>query len=662
MGHTSDHLSAAPPETFTELDGSNGFAVHGGNVFDLLGYSASGAGDIDRDGFADLLVAAPLGDPDGKQDAGEIYVIFGGTTDFAPVLGPAILDGLAGFQINGANPFDGAGVAVSSAGDFNGDGIADIVIGAQEASPGGLPAAGSSYIVLGSKSGFFPAMDLATLTGADGFRLNGVAADDRSGTTVSGAGDINGDGFSDIIINNGFAEFGDLKAGGYVVFGSGDRFPPVLSLASLDGGNGFRIDRPGAVTEDAGDINDDGIGDLIIGGDGSVTHVLFGTNGAFPASIDPAAVDGTNGFRITGVSSGFGSVVSGAGDVNGDGIADVMIGAWDADVADGPFGGRVYVVFGSKNGFPADFHVTDLDGTNGFRIEGAPFDFLGFFISGAGDVNGDGVDDIVISQNLMANTNYVHVVYGRDQGFSPVVKAASMDAGQGFRIFADAVNDGDQLPVGEAGDLNGDGFSDFVVGSPLGQPGGLPLAGKAFAVFGDDFTASVTHRGTVGDDSFVGTAGPDVMTGGPGDDLLDGRGGADTLNSGPGDDLIAVSDAGFQRIDGGGGDDKLLVIGFDLDLTAVPNLQVRNIETIDLKDGAANTVTLNIGDLRTLSDSSHEITILGDKGDRVVIDLRGLGFGRAEPGNGLVEYTVQNVEDGLTLMVQDSLDLSGILF
>lgn len=663
MGHLPEHPAPTPPDSLADLDGANGFSIHGLDIFDLLGFSVSGAGDINHDGLDDLVVSAPLGDPNGNTDAGESYVILGSTVPSTPVFSPAALDGANGFRLDGA-PLDSVGVSVSAAGDIDGDGIGDVILGAPEASPNGNPAAGVSYVVLGSKHGFFPSLDLPTLNGRDGFRADGIAAEDRSGSSVSSAGDINGDGFGDIVISNGFALLGGENAGGYVLFGSSHKFPAVFPLSALDGTNGFRIQKPGAVAEDVGDVNGDGIDDLIVAAPpGTVIDVVFGTDGGFPAAIDPDSVNGTNGFKVVNVAGpGVGNVVSGAGDINGDGIADFLIGASQADTASGQLAGKVYVVFGSKGGFPPTLDLADLDGTNGFRIEGAPFDFLGFFVSEAGDVNGDGVDDIVISQELSADPNYVRVIYGSNGGFAPVVSVTDMPASQGFRIFADAVSDGDFLVVSDAGDVNGDGFGDIVVGSPLGQPDGLLLAGKAFVVYGEDFTGSVTQRGSADDDTLDGGAGRDVMIGGLGDDTLRGHGGADTLYAGSGDDELVVSDASFQRVDGGGGEDRLVIDGFDLDLTAIGNLRIRNVERIDLGDGSTNSITLDIGDLRALSGMAKELTIVGDSGDRVIADFSGLGFKRSEPGNGFVEYTVQHVDDGLTLMVQDSLDLSGILF
>ncbi len=124
------------------------------------------------------------------------------------------LDGTNGFRIDGeAGDYSGA---VAGAGDFNGDGFADVVIGAAAAAPGGRERAGSSYIVFGSNAGFPAVLDLGELGGSDGFRIDGIAAFDRSGNGVAGAGDVNADGLDDLII---VAPDGGYAGEAYVIYG-----------------------------------------------------------------------------------------------------------------------------------------------------------------------------------------------------------------------------------------------------------------------------------------------------------------------------------------------------------------------------------------------------------------------------------------------------------
>ncbi len=177
-----------------------GFRLDGIDAGDSSGRSVASAGDVNGDGFADLIIGALRADPGGDDEAGASYVVFGRASGFATSLDLATLDGTNGFRLDGIDAFDRSGASAASAGDVNGDGFADILIGAFGGEPGGDTYSGESYVVFGKASGFAASLDLAGLDGTNGFRLDGIDAYDRSGRSVASAGDVNGDGFDDIVI------------------------------------------------------------------------------------------------------------------------------------------------------------------------------------------------------------------------------------------------------------------------------------------------------------------------------------------------------------------------------------------------------------------------------------------------------------------------------
>jgi hypothetical protein len=337
---------------------TTGFAIDGIAEGDNSGWSVNTVGDVNNDGKADIIIGAPYADSMGV-DAGDSYVYYGNTTVFDHVF----LSGLdvgRGFTLNGVAAGDHAGWSVGSVGDFNGDQLNEILIGAPNASSVG-PGDGDSYVFY---SGYplFNSLFLSALDGSNGYAINGALAGENSGTSISSIGDINGDNIDDLFIGAPNANSNGVNSGnGYVLFGGTSIFNSVF-LSGLDGTNGYVVvganetDNTGMTVSPAGDINADGIGDLLIGapnaspnGDESgAAYVVFGGVHGF-SSLYLAGLDGTLGFKINGESAGnhFGSSVSKAGDFNGDGLDDFIIGAPDA--------GKSYIVFGDdtifKNGY-----------------------------------------------------------------------------------------------------------------------------------------------------------------------------------------------------------------------------------------------------------------------------------------------------------------------
>ncbi|MFO1070532.1 MAG: hypothetical protein U1E14_18600 [Geminicoccaceae bacterium] len=423
------------------------------------------------------------------------------------------LDGTHGFAIDGGAPGDQLGRSVSGAGDVNGDGIDDLIIGAPLTDSGGEDA-GATYVLYGSETPFPALVEISLLNGSNGFRIHGGDAGERAGWSVSGAGDVNGDGVGDLVIGAPYAGSTVSKAGAaYVVFGVEGTRAADLDLDALDGSNGFAIsglvdgDAAGVSVSSAGDVNGDGIDDIIIGardadpnGNASgASYIVFGRDDGFDATVDLADLDGSNGFAIVGAGEGdfSGWSVSGAGDINGDGFADIVIGAPGAYSGDRYGAGEAFVVFGTDAGFPDTLDLDDLDGSNGFIVD-APdaYGEGGYSVSAAGDINGDGIDDLIVGADEDGQNGYAsgasYVLFGRSDGFDERIDLGALDGSDGFAMLGASAREYAGWSVSGAGDINGDGIDDLVVGAPYAGTDGVDSAGTSYVVFGsrDGFDAT----------------------------------------------------------------------------------------------------------------------------------------------------------------------------
>ena len=312
-----------------------------------------------------------------REQSGSVYVVFGGAR--SGQLDLATLT--AGYRIDGAETGDQTGWSVGRAGDVNGDGRTDMVVGAPLADSNDRIESGSAFVVLGK--GSTDGIDLS-FSPSVRLRMDGADTGERAGWSVAGAGDVNGDKRPDVVVGAPWANpNGRFFAGSaYVVFGQAAS--TTIDLAE-PGGSGFRIDGPtdgdivfggvGWSVSGAGDVNGDGRADVIVGfpfydagqrQDSGAAFVVFGK--ATSAAVDLASL-GNKGFRIDGARAGdlAGASVAALGDVNFDGRADLLVGAEQADNNGREDSGSVYIVYGKKDARAVDLRAL---GNAGAEMDG----------------------------------------------------------------------------------------------------------------------------------------------------------------------------------------------------------------------------------------------------------------------------------------------------
>ncbi|HEV2747626.1 MAG TPA: hypothetical protein VGW34_10050, partial [Allosphingosinicella sp.] len=569
--------------------GSAGFVLEGELEQDQAGRSVSSAGDVNGDGLEDFIVGAPYGGPQALNGyaAGAAYVIYGKTGAFDPRIDLEDLSGADGFKIHGEGLQDKVGFSVSSAGDINGDGIDDLVVGAMEYSTV-YPGFGKAYVIFG-KTGERATLELGGAHTADDFIvIGGDETIDRLGFSVSDAGDFNGDGFDDIVIGAPHADAAYPSTGkAYVIFGHSGAFADIPDVGSLPA-NTMELqgekqsNLAGHSVSSAGDVNGDGIDDLLVGapfasiGDPSdpgfvastgTVYVVFGKT-THSGTFNLADMTAADGFAVHGGGNHqIGSSASGAGDVNGDGFDDIIVGSPSVD-DNGAYSGAAYVLFGKASGFgtvPPGGDTPEIDvsapiaATDGFAVIGdAEQDAAATSVSSAGDVNGDGFDDILVGAigaepSGAYATGEVYLIFGKAGGFGTIDLGNVLPA-QGFIIQGD----GDSDRIGRsvsAADVDGDGFWDIIVGASQADVYDEVLmsdraeVGEAYVIFGTAPTTAVTRTGSAGDQTIRGGAFDDDLFGLGGADRLIGSGGHDRLDGG----------AGIDRMFGGTGNDAFVV-------------------------------------------------------------------------------------------------------
>ena len=467
------------------LNNPTGYRIIGENSYAADSVSA---GDINGDGYTDLVVSHPRV-VSGTESS--VFVVYGGPTDSLKDVHLALLTEDQGFEIKG---FDTNSYGDVSAVDLNNDGYADLVIGGF-AGNGESSQKTSTFIIFGGPS--LQDVNIRTMSSSQGIKITGTEFGDYFGGSIRAAGDVNGDGYEDVII--GASQDKNEVGAAYVVYGG----PSLTSFSinSLDDTQGFKIEGDssgkysfGTSVSSAGDINQDGYADLLIGAayfsydvpqTFGFAYVVYG--GESLTTINVGEMTKEQGFTMTNIpSTSFGAAVSSAGDVNNDGYPDIMVGAPQED----SYTGAVYVIYGGSD--LTNMNVSKMEESQGIKIMGTYtpnynyWPYFGLHLSGVGDINNDGYADMVITapnewgyQNR--SDGNVYVAYGGSSLTSFYVKDMTSEEGYVVLYPATPTSSNFGVSVSPAGDVNKDGYADFIVGT---RGAGAVLPGFAYVVLG----------------------------------------------------------------------------------------------------------------------------------------------------------------------------------
>jgi hypothetical protein len=442
------------------------------------GASLDIVGDINGDGLDDFVISTSIRTVSGTK-WGNLWIFFGSSSGWSQ--DSTLFDADASLV---GGDYDGqADITVSKAGDVNGDGLDDFIVGVPHNNENALEA-GKVYLILGRTSGWTYRMNLSESNAS----FLGENEGDIAGSSVSDAGDVNGDGFDDFLIGApANREIAYYSGKCYLILGRRTGWKNDVPLC--DANSSFRGERAYSTLSkvaNAGDVNGDNFDDFLLGAiqdsdkiaNAGQAYLFLGGSTLWLAntSVEDADASFTGTAEWDYASQG----LSGGGDLNGDGLDDIVVGSPGHYAHSYSGAGAAYIIFGRTSGWQMD---TDLSSSNVTLLGTYSNENAGYRVRGVGDVNGDDIDDLVVASPfwgpIAGTPGRVFLILGKNTAWSQTMDLTDADS----TFYGEALTQWPSpgLGLGGPGDVNGDGFDDLLIGAPRTSDN----AGESYLIFPD---------------------------------------------------------------------------------------------------------------------------------------------------------------------------------